>query len=67
MMTYEDFRTKIQDTLRKAGTDLTWTDIRTTAGLPQAFPNNQWVYRMEKDIGLERQKDKNGIIHWRLK
>ena len=67
MMTYEDFRKKIERALRTANAELTWTEIRTTAGLPQLFPNNQWVHRLEKDIRLKRQRDQHGIIHWRIK
>ena len=66
MMTYEDFRDKIKQAIEAAGHPLTWTEIRTAAKLPQAFPNNQWVHRMEKDIGLKREKDKHGVIHWQL-
>lgn len=66
MMSYEDFRDTIQKTLRDAGKPLTWTEIRTTAKLPQAFPNNKWVHRMEQDISLKREKDKHGVIHWQL-
>jgi hypothetical protein len=66
MSTYEDFRDVIKRTLESASGPLTWTEIRTTAKLPQMFPNNQWVRRMEKDITLVRQKDAHGIIHWRL-
>lgn len=66
-MTYEHFREVIRSTLSKAGYGLTWTEIRTTAALPQMFPNNQWVRRMEQDIGLLRIKDGNGIMHWTLK
>jgi hypothetical protein len=66
-MTYEDFSSKIAQVLRGAGKPLTWTEIRTTAALPQAFPNNQWVHRMEADIGLTRRREKDGIIHWELK
>jgi hypothetical protein len=66
MSTYEDFRDVIKRTLESAGSPLTWTEIRTSAKLPQMFPNNQWVRRMEKDISLVRQKDAHGIIHWRL-
>jgi len=40
--------------------------VRTTAGLPQAFPNNKWVRRMESDIGLKRERDAHGIIHWSI-
>jgi hypothetical protein len=66
MMTYDDFREKIVATLTDAGNPLTWTEIRTVAGLPQLFPNNQWVHRLEKDIGLHRSRDAGGIIHWQL-
>jgi hypothetical protein len=66
MMTYDDFREKIVTTLTDAGRPLTWTEIRTAAGLPQLFPNNQWVHRLEKDIGLCRSRDAGGIIHWQL-
>ena len=66
-ISYEDFRSKIAAVLKRAGKPLTWTEVRTLAALPQAFPNNQWVHRMEKDIGLTRRREKDGIIHWELK
>jgi hypothetical protein len=65
-MAYDEFKAKIRGTLEKAAGPLTWTEIRTVAGLQQLFPNNQWVHRLEKDISLKRTKDTNGIIHWRL-
>jgi len=65
VLTYEEFRDKIGDTLKKKGS-LTWTEIRTAAKLPQAFPNNKWVHRMETDINLRRNKDVHGIIRWSL-
>lgn len=67
MTTYEDFRDKIKETLAAAAGPLTWTEIRTTASLPQKFPNNQWVRQLEPDIGLQRLKDAHGIIMWTLK
>jgi hypothetical protein len=66
-MSYDDFKGKIGDVLRKAGKPLTWTEVRTTANLPQAYPNNLWVHRMETDIGLVRRRESDGIIHWLLK
>jgi hypothetical protein len=66
MTNYEEFRDAIEKTLKAAGAPLTWTEVRTNAKLPQAFPNNQWVHKLEKDIGLERHKDKQGVIHWQL-
>jgi len=65
MLTYEDFRDKIQQTLKQSS-PLTWTEIRTLAKLPEKFPNNKWVCRMEQDIGLKRNKDAHGIIKWKL-
>lgn len=67
MMNYEDFRDAIQKALNDALGALTWTEVRTNAKLPQAFPNNQWVHRLENDIGLDRSKDKHGVIHWQLR
>ena len=65
MLTYEVFRDTIQETLRQSG-PLTWTEIRTVAKLPEKFPNNKWVRRLEQDINLKRTKDANGIIKWML-
>jgi len=67
MLTYEEFRDRIRKALQSTEAGLTWTEIRTAAKLPQAFPNNQWVRRLEADIDLERLKDSHGIIHWRLR
>jgi hypothetical protein len=66
MTNYEDFRRAIEDTLRAASQELTWTEIRTLAKLPQKLPNNQWVHKLEQDIGLHRERDVNGIIKWSL-
>lgn len=65
MLTYEIFRDKIQTALKEAG-PLTWTEIRTHANLPEKFPNNRWVHRLEQDIGLKRNRDAHGIIKWNL-
>ena len=66
MMTYEDFQASVVALLREAAGELTWTEIRTKAKLPQLFPNNQWVHRLEQDVGLQRRRDELGIIKWRL-
>lgn len=65
LLTYEVFRDKIQKVLKKTNM-LTWTEIRTMAKLPQTFPNNKWVHKLETDIGLKRIKDNHGIIRWNL-
>ena len=38
MMTYEDFKDKIESTLKKAGTLLTWTEIRTKGRTSTVVP-----------------------------
>ena len=65
MLTYEEFRDKIRETLKQSG-PLTWTEIRTIAKLPEKFPNNKWVHRLEADISLKRNKDAHAIIKWKL-
>ena len=65
MLTYEEFRDRIKDALKKTG-PLTWTEIRTIAKLPEKFPNNKWVRKLEQDISLKRGKDSHGIIKWQL-
>jgi hypothetical protein len=66
MTTFDEFKTAVEKAIRNAGQSLTWTEIRTTARLPQKFPNNQWVHQLEREIGLTRSKDANGIIKWSL-
>ena len=66
MMTYEEFRDKIQQTMLVQSEPLTWTEIRTAAKLPGKFPNNKWVRRMEDDIALKRARDAHGIIKWKI-
>jgi len=65
-MSYEEFSEKIKTVLFSSSTPLTWTEVRTKVRLPQKWPNNQWVHRMEKDIQLVREKDKDGIIRWKI-
>jgi predicted Zn-ribbon and HTH transcriptional regulator len=65
-MSYEEFCDQIKTVLISSNKPMTWTEIRTLAKLPQKWPNNQWVHRMEKAIKLIREKDKNGIIHWKI-
>ena len=65
-MAYQAFRDAVREVLLTPGRALTWTEVRTTARLPQMYPNNKWVRRMEDDIRLMRIRDSNGILHWSL-
>ena len=65
-MPYEEFQAKVKEALMSADHSLTWTELRTFTGLPQKYPNNRWVRRLEKDIGLQRDRDEHGRVHWEL-
>jgi len=66
-MTYEEFKQIVKEELEKAPDGLTWSQIRERRPeLYQKFPANQWVRRMEKDIGLTRSTLAGKTI-WRLK
>jgi len=63
---YEKFRDPIERILRQAKEPLTWTEIKGKAGFEQKVPNNKWVKWMEEDIGLVRERTKDGRTLWRL-
>jgi len=65
-MSYDDFKTKIQNELKANPDGLTWGELKERLKLPQTVPNNKWVRQMERDIGLLRVKEARGLI-WRLK
>jgi len=65
-MAYEEFRDKIEEALQYNDKGMTWTQIRTRLKFDQVVPNNKWVRRMEKDIGLMRVKGTDGVIVWRV-
>jgi lambda repressor-like predicted transcriptional regulator/antitoxin component of MazEF toxin-antitoxin module len=60
---YEEFRDSIKNLLQRHPSGLTWTQIRDKLSLPQKVPNNIWVNRMKKDIGLEQIKI-DGDLLW---
>lgn len=65
-MSYEEFREKVKQTLQYQDKGLTWSQIRAKLKLDQVVPNNKWVSKMEKDIGLQRIKEKDNKIIWRV-
>lgn len=65
-MPYEEFRDKIRRTLQYNDKGMTWTRIRSSLKLDQVVPNNKWVRRLEKDIGLMRLKGRDGVVVWRV-
>ena len=62
---YSEFREKIRTALEYRDDGMTWTELREQLELEQVVPNNKWVRQLEKDIGLKRIRDMNGVI-WRI-
>ena len=65
-MAYDEFRDKVKQTLQYKDRGMTWTQVREQLKLDQVVPNNKWVRRLEKDIGLMRVKGSDGVILWRV-
>ncbi|MGD0646163.1 MAG: hypothetical protein ABSA75_14760 [Candidatus Bathyarchaeia archaeon] len=64
-MSYEEFKSKISCVLKSEPKGLDWSEIRKRANLYQKLPNNKWVAKLEKDIGLKRERVKGKPI-WKL-
>ncbi|GAG74669.1 unnamed protein product [marine sediment metagenome] len=65
-MTYEEFKQIIKEALEKESDGLTWTQLRErNPELYQRWPANQWVRKLEDDIGLIREKVKGRMV-WRI-
>ena len=63
---YEYFKKRVEAALSEnEDGGLTWTEIRTKRRLPQKLPNNRWVRRLEREIGLVRERE-HGVMIWRL-
>jgi len=62
---YEDFRDQVKRILESEPEGLTWTEINERLQLSWKAPYHKWVKRMERDIGLKREK-KGGKTIWRL-
>ena len=66
-MDYEEFLEKVRATLEDEPEGLSWSQVRTKAGLPQKAPNNKWVRRLERDLGLKRSLVSGKGTIWRLR
>lgn len=64
---YGRFKAQIRRILRKAKQPMTWAEIKEAGGFAQKVPNNKWVKWMEEDIGLIREKTREGKTVWKLK
>jgi len=65
-MTYATFRNKVQQTLRRNPSGLTWIELRGTAKLPYLRPCPEWTKQLENDIGLIRADKRGKAFIWKV-
>lgn len=65
-MRYVEFRDSIQTALREYPNGMTWRELRDNLDLPYDSPCQEWVYRLEEEIGLTRTKGTGRALIWRL-
>ena len=66
-LAFEAFAATVLRVLTENPRGLTWSRIRELGRLEQATPNPVWVYRMEKEHGLQRIRDgKTMQVLWKL-
>jgi len=65
-MTYAAFSDKVQQTLSRYPTGLTWVELRGTAKLPYQRPCPEWTKQLENDIGLIRTDKRGNAFIWRV-
>ena len=62
---YEDFRDEVKKILESKPEGFSWIQIKKELQLSQRAPYHKWVKKMEKDIGLVREKKGSQTI-WRI-
>jgi hypothetical protein len=66
-MQYVNFRDVIREELRQNPSGLTWVELKERLGLPYDRPCQTWVMRMEKEIGLSREKGFGRAYVWKVR
>lgn len=66
-MRYVDFRDAIRQELRRHRTGMTWAELRQRLRLPYARPCPDWVCRLQREIGLSRQKRSGPALVWTVR
>ncbi|WP_395753177.1 hypothetical protein [Prosthecobacter sp.] len=66
-MSYHEFKSAIQQHLRRSRAGATWVELRDKLGLPYERPCPEWTRRLEEDIGLVRSKGSGRALVWAVK
>ncbi len=65
-MTYLEFRDRVRTGLGHHPGGLTWKELKAGQQLPYERPCPAWTVRLEREIGLRRQKRRGRALVWEL-
>ena len=66
-MTYDAFKLAIVTELKKRLSGRTWKELRSDLKLPYDRPCPEWTRRLEREIGLRREKGDGNALIWRAR
>jgi len=66
-MTYLLFKNLVQSDLQKYPVGKTWKELKSDLALPYNRPCPEWTKRLEREIGLTRQKGAARELIWSVK
>jgi len=65
-MRYKTFKELIQKELAKHPDGLTWVELQNKLNLPYDRPCQTWIYQMEQEIGLTRNRETQRAYIWKI-
>lgn len=65
-MKYTEFRDSIAADLQGVPSGRTWKQLQAVLMLPYTRPCPTWVRRLEREIGLVRDKRRGNALVWRI-
>lgn len=65
-MHYVEYKTTIQQHLKRKRQGATWLELRETLALPYERACPEWTRRLEEEIGLVRRKGTGRALVWEV-
>jgi len=64
-MTYVEFKSRIKAALDAEPSGMTWKELKQAQNLPYKTPCPEWMKRLEKEIGLDRNEKAGNARIWK--
>jgi hypothetical protein len=65
-MKYDEFKELIHKALISNPDGLTWKELKSKYNLPYETPCQTWLYQMEEEIGLSRERENQRAYTWKI-